>query len=81
MWGFQLCFSFCVGLLDPKWIMERTRALNEKKEQEDVYAPGVSIESSLKQLAERRTDIFGSGVEETQIGKKVKSFIQQLSYL
>lgn len=64
--------SLCVGLLDPKWIMERTRALNEKKEQEDVYAPGVSIESSLKQLAERRTDIFGSGVEETQIGKKVR---------
>lgn len=60
-----------IGLLDPKWIMERTRALNEKKEQEDVYAPGVSIESSLKQLAERRTDIFGSGVEETQIGKKI----------
>ncbi|XP_063430548.1 splicing factor 3A subunit 1-like [Mytilus trossulus] len=60
-----------IGLLDPKWIQERQRAMNEKKEQEEVYAPGVSIESSLKQLAERRTDIFGVGVEETQIGKKI----------
>ncbi|KAG8012206.1 Splicing factor 3A subunit 1 [Nibea albiflora] len=34
-----------------------------------VYAPGLDIESSLKQLAERRTDIFG--VEETAIGKKI----------
>ena len=45
--------------------------MNEKKEQEEVYAHGGSIESSLKQLAERRTDIFGVGVEETQIGKKL----------
>lgn len=30
---------------------------------------GLDIESSLKQLAERRTDIFG--VEETAIGKKI----------
>jgi len=29
----------------------------------------LDIESSLKQLAERRTDIFG--VEETAIGKKI----------
>ncbi len=34
-----------------------------------MYAPGLDIESSLKQLAERRTDIFG--VEETAIGKKI----------
>jgi hypothetical protein len=26
-----------------------------------VFAPGQAIESSLKQLAERRTDIFGVG--------------------
>ncbi|KAJ8309400.1 hypothetical protein KUTeg_014274 [Tegillarca granosa] len=50
--------------------IERNRALSEKREQEDVFASSASIESSLKQLAERRTDIFGVGVEETQIGKK-----------
>lgn len=32
---------------------------------------GTAIEESLKQLAERRTDIFGVGVEETAIGKKI----------
>ena len=32
---------------------------------------GMSIGSSLKQLAERRTDIFGAGDEETMIGKKI----------
>ncbi|KAK3603715.1 hypothetical protein CHS0354_023328 [Potamilus streckersoni] len=60
-----------IGLLDPKWIEERNRAIMEKREQEEVYAPGSAIESSLKQLAERRTDIFGIGTEETQIGKKI----------
>lgn len=32
---------------------------------------GSAIEASLKQLAERRTDIFGVGNEETAIGKKI----------
>lgn len=40
-------------------------------QQEEVFAPGVAIESSLKHLAERRTDIFGSGTEETAIGRKI----------
>jgi len=34
-------------------------------------AAGSAIEASLKQLAERRTDIFGVGDEETAIGKKI----------
>lgn len=38
---------------------------------EQVYAVGTAIEASLKQLAERRTDIFGVGDEETVIGKKL----------
>lgn len=61
-----------LGLLDPKWIEQRDRAIQERREQEEVYAPGSAIGSSLKQLAERRTDIFGLGIEETQIGKKVR---------
>lgn len=32
---------------------------------------GFAIDASLKQLAERRTDIFGVGDEETAIGKKI----------
>uniref|UniRef100_S4RRN5 Splicing factor 3a, subunit 1 n=1 Tax=Petromyzon marinus TaxID=7757 RepID=S4RRN5_PETMA len=58
-----------IGLLDPRWIQEQERSIRERQNQEEVYAHGLDIESSLKQLAERRTDIFG--VEETAIGKKI----------
>ena len=36
-----------------------------------VYYTGIDVSNTLKQLAERRTDIFGKGGEETMIGKKV----------
>ncbi|XP_043924458.1 splicing factor 3A subunit 1 [Protopterus annectens] len=58
-----------IGLLDPRWLEQRDRTIREKQTEDEVYAPGLDIESSLKQLAERRTDIFG--VEETAIGKKI----------
>jgi len=58
-----------IGLLDPRWLEQRDRSLRERQVEDEVYAPGLDIESSLKQLAERRTDIFGS--EETAIGKKI----------
>lgn len=60
-----------IGLLDPRWVEQRDKHINDKMNQESVYAPGAAIEASLKQLAERRTDIFGVGVEETAIGKKI----------
>ena len=50
---------------------DRQRSMADKSDQEEVFAPGSAIDSNLKQLAERRTDIFGIGTEETQIGKKV----------
>lgn len=58
-----------VGLLDPKWVEQRDREIREKREQDQVYASGSVIESNLKQLAQRRSDIFGVGAEETAIGK------------
>ncbi|XP_025079375.1 splicing factor 3A subunit 1-like [Pomacea canaliculata] len=60
-----------IGLLDPKWMEDRQRSMAEKQEQEEVIAAGSDIDISLRQLAERRTDIFGVGTEETQIGKKI----------
>ena len=63
-----------VGLLDPRWVEERDKQISQKQSEEVVYAPGQSIESSLKQYAERRTDIFGTGddaAQETMIGKKI----------
>lgn len=54
-------------------ILMRKRAPNGCQNlSEPLFFPafaGLDIESSLKQLAERRTDIFG--VEETAIGKKI----------
>ncbi|KAE8748975.1 hypothetical protein FOCC_FOCC004381 [Frankliniella occidentalis] len=60
-----------IGLLDPRWVEQRDKHIQDKMNQETVYAPGAAIEASLKQLAERRTDIFGVGDEETAIGKKI----------
>ena len=42
----------------------------EKMQRTEVFAPGASIENSLRNMASRRTDIFGAGDEETDIGKK-----------
>ena len=60
-----------IGLLDPRWVEQRDKHTVEKLAQDTVYAAGTAIEASLKQLAERRTDIFGVGDEETVIGKKL----------
>lgn len=60
-----------IGLLDPRWVEQRDKHTVEKINQDTVYAGGTAIEASLKQLAERRTDIFGVGDEETVIGKKL----------
>ena len=63
-----------IGLLDPRWVEERDKQINARAAEEAVFAPGQSIENSLKSLAERRTDIFGVGEEaahEAAIGKKM----------
>merc|ERR1719350_887872 len=63
-----------VGLLDPRWVEERDKQISAKQSEEVVYAPGQSIESSLRQYAERRSDIFGvgdEGAQETAIGQKM----------
>ncbi|CAH1990542.1 unnamed protein product [Acanthoscelides obtectus] len=60
-----------IGLLDPRWVEQRDKQITDKMNQETVYAAGSAIDASLKLLAERRTDIFGVGDEETAIGKKI----------
>lgn len=63
-----------IGLLDPRWVEERDKQVSAKAAEDAVFAHGQDIDSSLKQLAERRTDIFGVGEEaaqETAIGKKM----------
>ena len=46
-----------------------------------MYAHGSAIESSLKGLAERRTDIFGAGNVEMRIGEKVRGSQNKLIHL
>ncbi|XP_064080523.1 splicing factor 3A subunit 1-like [Macrobrachium nipponense] len=60
-----------INMLDPRWLEDRDRMMADKVNPDTVFATGESIRSSLKQLAERRTDIFGAGDEETGIGKKI----------
>merc|ERR1719419_882765 len=60
-----------IGLLDPKWVEQKDRAIQEKLQRTEVFAQGASIDSSLRNMAARRTDIFGAGDVETDIGKKV----------
>ena len=63
-----------IGLLDPRWVEERDKQITAKASEEQVFAPGQAIESNLKHLAERRTDIFGVGedaAQEAAIGKKM----------
>lgn len=57
--------------LDPRWAKSKERELRERMEQDEVYAPGTSVQMQLKKFAERRTDIFGDGDQETIIGKKI----------
>ncbi|RDD44977.1 Splicing factor 3A subunit 1 [Trichoplax sp. H2] len=59
------------GLLDPEWRSDRDRSMKERMEQLAVYAVGGDIGDHLKNLASRRTDIFGAADEETIIGKKI----------
>ncbi|KAJ8048110.1 Splicing factor 3A subunit 1 [Holothuria leucospilota] len=59
-----------IGLLDQRWMEQRSQNIERAKE-EEVFAAGGSIAENIKKLAERRTDIFGEGDVETQIGKKI----------
>ena len=60
-----------ISLLDPKWKEQRDRFEAERKQHESVFASGSSMESNLKHIAQRRTDIFGAGDVETFIGQKI----------
>ena len=59
-----------ISMLDPRWIEQKQREKKEREEQEEVLASGIHIEKHLKRLAEYRSDMFGSGAEETLIGRK-----------
>lgn len=60
--------------VDSQYFTQKERQLQEKQDEEPVYAPGSDISANILNFAERRTDIFGvgsRGAEQTVIGKKL----------
>jgi splicing factor 3A subunit 1 len=61
-----------ISMLDPRWIEQRQKEKREREDHEEVLvASGASIQKNLKRMAEYRSDMFGSGVEEATIGHKL----------
>lgn len=59
------------NLSDPRYLEKKDQMLQERLNEETVYASGSQIQDSLKNLAERRTDIFGMNDKETAIGRRI----------
>ncbi|KAF1742324.1 hypothetical protein MXB_2064 [Myxobolus squamalis] len=57
------------SLLDPRYKEQKLKYAEEKRQQDLMASSGPSITAHLKGLAERRSDIFGPGHEETVIGQ------------
>ena len=58
-----------IALLDPRWVDERKKKIEERQQEEEVFAEGLNVASHIKGLAKKRTDIFG--MDETVIGREV----------
>lgn len=57
--------------VDSQYKEDRDRHIGERSTEEPVLALGADISRNLGNFAERRTDIFGVGGEQTMIGKKL----------
>ncbi|KRX91335.1 Splicing factor 3A subunit 1, partial [Trichinella pseudospiralis] len=60
--------------VDQQYFVQKERELQERQEEELVFALGSDISANIKAFAERRSDIFGvgsKGAEQTMIGKKL----------
>jgi splicing factor 3A subunit 1 len=64
-----------IELLDPKW-KEQKQAGEAKLRDSNLLQEGTDVAKILKNFSGYRSDIFGSGSEETVIGKKVGSEIE-----
>lgn len=61
-----------IGLLDPKWREQKDRLEAEMAKNKEAWQLGADAAfNNLKEIASRRTDIFGSGDKETAIGFKM----------
>lgn len=60
-----------INMSDPRYLEKKAQMLQGKIDEVDVFASGSQIQDSLKNLAERRTDIFGMSDTETAIGQRI----------
>lgn len=58
------------NLSDPRHLEKKNQAIQDRMNEEQVFAHGSEVQNSLKSLAERRTDIFGDQ-QETDIGRRI----------
>lgn len=59
------------NLADPRYLEEKNQKLQERMNDQAVFASGSQIQDSLRNFAERRTDIFGMSEEEAAIGRRI----------
>lgn len=67
------------NLADPKYLEKKEQMLQDKIKEDAVFASGSQIQDSLKNLAERRTDIFGMNDAEAEIGRRIGEEEQEQS--
>ena len=67
-----------LALLDPRWVDVRKKKIEDRQQEEEVFAEGLNIASNIRHLAKKRTDIFG--VEETVIGQEVNYVVFKCFY-
>ena len=61
-----------ITLLDPTWREQKDRLESEKAQNAEQWQIGAGLAfDKLKDIASRRTDIFGSIEKETEIGHKI----------
>ncbi|KAG2184239.1 hypothetical protein INT44_009254 [Umbelopsis vinacea] len=65
-----------IELLDSKW-KEQKQASEAKLRDSNLLQEGTDVAKILKNFSGYRSDIFGSGAEETEIGKKVGNEIEE----
>jgi hypothetical protein len=59
------------NLADPRHLEKKEQMLQDRIKEDAVFASGSQIQDSLKNLAERRTDIFGMNDAEAEIGRRI----------
>ncbi|EDQ86920.1 uncharacterized protein MONBRDRAFT_33566 [Monosiga brevicollis MX1] len=68
----QMAEHMRVNLLDPKWREDKARQEEEARKRQEMHQlQGSGTMQHLKGIAAKRTDIFGAGDVETEIGRQV----------